>query len=266
MEASNGVSISPDVIAPAPPIRPVQWTAQMSERLSEVSLGEGEGRAKLRLAGGTLYAAVPRLEAVASGITGPIVAALAGGRLHLFQSGNDGEVLHQVHTPGGAAGGRWQSLGGKFVAPVAAAVVQERVELFGLAQDGRVLHRSVDGGDWSLFGEGIAGSLHALASPDGDIVVIGVRRNGQIAVRRLYSQEWQSLGLSPGGELGAAFAGGVVVLASLENDTVSAAAWRGFPEVDPDLHWRVVGTPASLFEANFSLLGAASGKKTRTAH
>jgi hypothetical protein len=265
MEASNGVLISPDVITPAPPIRPVQWIATLSERLSEVSLGDGDGRIKLRLAGRTLYSAAPRFEAVASGLDGPIVAAVAGGRLHIFQSGNDKQVLHQVHVPGGAAGGQWQSLGGKFVSTIAATVVRERVELFGLSPDGRILHRGLDGGDWTVFGEGIAGSLSAFASPKGEIVVIGVSREGHILVRTLHSNEWRSLGQSPGGELGASFAGDVVVLASVADGTVSAAAWRGFPEIDPHLHWKVVGTPASLFEANFSLMGAPGGKGTETA-
>jgi hypothetical protein len=266
IEASDGALLSPDVITPAPPIRPVQWTATLSERLSEISLGDGEGRTKLRLAGSTLYAAAPRLETIASGLDGPIVAAVAGGRLHIFRSGNDGQVLHRVHVPGGAAGDQWQSLGGKFVSPVAAAVVRERVELFGLAPDGRVLHRGLDGGEWTVFGEGIAGSLGAFVSPEGEIGVIGVSRDGHILVRTLHSHEWHSLGRSPGGELGASFAGDVVVLASVEDGTVSAAAWRGFPQIDPHLHWKAIGTPASLFEANFSLMGAAARKTTETAH
>jgi hypothetical protein len=264
MEASNGVVISPDVITPAPPIRPVQWTAKLSERLSEISLGDGDGRTRLRLAGSTLYAA-PRFEAVASGINGPIVTALAAGRLHIFQSGNNGQALYQTYVPGSSAGDQWQSLGGKFVSPIAAAVVREQVELFGLSPDGRVLHRSLDGGDWSVFGEGMAGSLSAFVSPKGEIVVIGVSRSGHILVRTLHSQDWRSLGLSPGGELGASFAGDVVVLASVEEGTVSAAAWRGFPEIDPHLEWKVIGTPASLFQANFSLMGAAAVKESETA-
>lgn len=193
---------------------------------------------------------------IATGVRTPVSVASVAGRLHLFTLEHDGHVLHKSYASGESADEKWQSIGGRFVSPVVAAVARDRVELFALDHDHRVMHRTLGSGDWKVVGEKIAGSLNAFTLPNAEIAILAVDSNGQILFSTSATpHEWKSLGSAPEGELSAGVVDNIVVLACLKEDqSILAAPWRSYPNVDSELQWQVLGTVTSIADSHFSLL------------
>jgi hypothetical protein len=237
---------------------------------------------------GNLYRAIPpdtaRAEAmrqdrnvhwtsVASDLCEPLIVVAAGDVLHLFAPGKVGEVLHRVVSPDAEkvtnGYGRWTSLGGSFVWPLAVAVIGENIDLFALSGEGGVFHKALNNkakGEWKKIGEGMVGSLNTFTTVRGEIGVVAVGSNGKIQHLPWSSEsvssrppKWRSLGTAPKGALSSEVFDDVVVFAALgEDETVSAAPWRNYPERPDKLEWQALGTMNSLINARYSLLPATS--------
>jgi hypothetical protein len=206
---------------------------------------------------------------VASDLCEPLIVVAAGDVLHLFAPGKAGEALHRVVSPDAEkvmnGYGRWTSLGGSFVWPLAVAVIGENIDLFGLSAEGGVFHKALNSkakGEWKKIGEGMVGSLNTFTTERGEIGVVAVGSNGKIQHLPWSSEsvsarspKWRSLGTAPKGALSSEVFDGVVVFAVLgEDETVSAAPWRNYPERPDKLEWQALGTMNSLISARYSLL------------
>src|SRR5262249_6389632 len=57
IEAEKGSPISPDMVAPSRPRRPIEWTATLTEQMGDVVLGHADEAIVPRLAGQAISAA-----------------------------------------------------------------------------------------------------------------------------------------------------------------------------------------------------------------
>ncbi len=202
----------------------------------------------------------------------PLTLVADADVLHVLAVDDAGVVQHQRTAPGatstktGAEKGR--SLGGPPMSAVVATLARGRIELFALGADGAVHYRTLDGDAttaWTRIGEGIAGSLNAFTTAQGEAGLVARGRNGDAMYlpwsgdsSRAASAGWRSLGSAPPGSLSVECIDDVIVLAVLGDDEiVHAAPWRNHPAVPTKLEWRAVGTVNALLDANYSLAGAA---------
>ena len=287
MEAKPGAVISPILTKSLKPVVPAKPVAMLAAGHPVAVAGPRRTHVLALAQDGHLYQATqgsggrvkaegsePRYwTSLASEVHEPLMVATAGDVLQLFSLDDTGQVLHRAMpleaadtAPGSE---RWDSLGGSFVGPIAVSVDSGDVELFALSPDGGLFHKALgsDAGlEWQQIGEGIAGALNVFTTPRGEIGIVAIGRDGEIHHRQFsvgsvsaVGSTWQSIGPAPRGVLYADVFDDVVVLAATADDeTVTAAAWRNYPESPQELDWLALGTLDSLLDTRFSLLPAAT--------
>jgi hypothetical protein len=88
----------------------------------------------------SIYGGRFRWASLGGGISMPIVARNADGRLEVFVQGNDGALWHIWQTAPNNGWSGWQSLGGWITTPVVGQNADGRLEVFARGSDGALWH------------------------------------------------------------------------------------------------------------------------------
>ncbi|MEP7328974.1 MAG: hypothetical protein ABI777_07165 [Betaproteobacteria bacterium] len=285
MEAREGVVVQPLFTKSSKPKAPLKTMATMVAGARVALAGRRPHVVQLAYDGALYhaFADAPKVGDASTGTTHwqqlpsmfkpPLTLVAHADELHVLAINDAGVVQHHVMVPGDAspdAGpGKTRALGGEALSAVVAAAARDQIELFAVATNGAIYHRTLapdTAKAWTRVGEGMAGSLNAFTTPDGEVGLVARGRNGD-AMYAPWSGNasgtaaagWRSLGKTPSGSLSVECIDDVIVLAVLGDDEiVHAAPWRNHPALPSKLEWRAVASMNALIDASYSLVDAPS--------